>query len=259
VIEFNGKQAGGQYGIPIATKNIMIINVILADHQRVYRIGMAGALAAEDDIRIVGQPHSVAQLMSSLEKFRAHVLVLSSAFLGKMDEIKQIAARQHTAILLLEDSGAWMPSRSSHDIDGVMQRSANESTAVRCIRHLARGGRVLRLARHHHPIEVRQDSVGLRVRERLSQIDLRIIALVVQGCKNREIALHMGTTEHGIKNSLRKIFDKTGVFDRLELALFVLHHGILIQAAGEAYRSPGLNSVAAFQSFQDMGYRRTVN
>jgi len=33
----------------------------------------------------------------------------------------------------------------------------------------------------------------------------------------------------------------------------------LIQAAGEAYRSPGLNSVAAFQSFQDMGYRRTVN
>ena len=42
--------------------------------------------------------------------------------------------------------------------------------------------------------------VGLRVRRRLSQLELRIIALVVQGFKNREIASQLGSTEQGIKN-----------------------------------------------------------
>ena len=78
-----------------------MINVILADHQKIFRIGMASALAAEDDIRIVGQPRSVEQLLNGLERFRAHVLVLSSAFLDKLAEIKQVADRQLTAILLL--------------------------------------------------------------------------------------------------------------------------------------------------------------
>jgi len=118
-----------------------MIKVILADHQRIFRIGMASALAAEDDIRIVGQPHSVEQLLHGLENFRAHVLVLSSAFLGRLDEIKRSAADQQTAILLLEEPGNVIASQFSPEVSGVMQRSADESTALRCIRHLARGGK----------------------------------------------------------------------------------------------------------------------
>jgi DNA-binding NarL/FixJ family response regulator len=235
-----------------------MINVILADHQRIFRIGMASALAAEDDIRIVGQPHSISQLLHGLENFRAHVLVLSSAFLGKLADIKRIADRQHTAILLLEEPGTVMVPQFSTDVNGVMQRSADESTVVRCVRHLARGGRVLRLVRNqtraHH-----LESVSLRGRHRLSQLELRITALVVQGRKNREIALHLGSTEQGIKNSLRRIFDKTGVFDRLELALFVLHHGIVVRGEADSHQATALNSLAAVQAFRDMEYRRTVN
>ena len=76
---------------------------------------MASALAAEDDIRIVGQPLSISQLLHGLENFRAHVLVLSSAFLAKIDEIKRIADRQHTAILLLEEPGNVIVSQFSPD------------------------------------------------------------------------------------------------------------------------------------------------
>ena len=96
-------------------------------------------------------------------------------------------------------------SQTSGWFGQVMQRSADEATVIRCVRHLARGERVLSFVRNRS-VEIHQDSVGLRVRQRLSQLELRIVALLVQGLKNREIASHVGSTEHGIKNSLRRIF-----------------------------------------------------
>ena len=42
--------------------------------------------------------------------------------------------------------------------------------------------------------------------------------------RNKEIAYQIGTTEQVIKNYLRKVYDKLGVSDRLELALYCLHH-----------------------------------
>jgi DNA-binding NarL/FixJ family response regulator len=75
--------------------------------------------------------------------------------------------------------------------------------------------------------------VGTRVRDRLTPKEMRIVALIVQGCKNREIAIRLKTTEQVIKNYLRSIYDKTGVSDRLELALFTIHHRVLAQAAAE--------------------------
>lgn len=48
----------------------------------------------------------------------------------------------------------------------------------------------------------------------------RIIALVAEGLNNGDIAAIVGTTEYMIKNYLRRIFDKTGMWTRLELALW---------------------------------------
>jgi len=83
------------------------------------------------------------------------------------------------------------------------------------------------------PDSPEEDMVGLRVRDRLTPKEMRIVALIVQGCKNREIAQRLKTTEQVIKNYLRSIYDKTGVGDRLELALFTIHHRVLAQAAAE--------------------------
>jgi DNA-binding NarL/FixJ family response regulator len=60
---------------------------------------------------------------------------------------------------------------------------------------------------------------------------LKIEALIVQGYKNKDIAVRLGTTEQVIKNYLRNVYDKIGVSDRLELALFTIHHRILLEAA----------------------------
>jgi DNA-binding NarL/FixJ family response regulator len=62
-------------------------------------------------------------------------------------------------------------------------------------------------------------------RERLTAKEIQVATLVWQGLTNREIGKLMGTTEQVIKNHLRSIFDKLGVWSRLELAMYVASHG----------------------------------
>ncbi len=61
------------------------------------------------------------------------------------------------------------------------------------------------------------DLYGTRIPNAREQ---RVIHLVAQGLMNREVAKEMGTTEHVVKNYLRAIYDKLGVDNRLELALW---------------------------------------
>src|SRR5664280_3828002 len=69
--------------------------------------------------------------------------------------------------------------------------------------------------------------VNPRVQPKLSPKEMSIITCITQGKRNKEIAYQLGTTEQVIKNYLRKIYDKLGVSDRLELALYCLHNKII--------------------------------
>ena len=53
-----------------------------------------------------------------------------------------------------------------------------------------------------------------------SEREQQVIQLVAQGLKNREVANAIGTTEHVVKNYLRVIYDKLGLWNRVELALW---------------------------------------
>jgi DNA-binding NarL/FixJ family response regulator len=53
-----------------------------------------------------------------------------------------------------------------------------------------------------------------------SEREQRVIQLVAQGLKNKEVADAIGTTEHVVKNYLRVIYDKLGLWNRVELALW---------------------------------------
>ena len=63
----------------------------------------------------------------------------------------------------------------------------------------------------------RSERYGTRVP---NQREHQVIELVAQGLKNREVADALGTTEHVIKNYLRVIYDKLGLWNRVELALW---------------------------------------
>jgi DNA-binding NarL/FixJ family response regulator len=122
-------------------------------------------------------------------------------------------------------------------VQGVIYRSASSTIVVEAIRRLARGQSFLQ-GPNAGEVEVDDDQVGARVQRRLTGRELRIIAAIVQGYKNREIADQLATSEQVIKNALRTIFDKIGVSDRLELALFVVHHRILAQATASVALHP---------------------
>jgi two-component system nitrate/nitrite response regulator NarL len=67
---------------------------------------------------------------------------------------------------------------------------------------------------------IREQGAALSTRER------EIVVLVAQGFKNKEMAERMFISEQTVKNHLHNIFDKLGVSDRLELALYAIHHNL---------------------------------
>jgi DNA-binding NarL/FixJ family response regulator len=76
---------------------------------------------------------------------------------------------------------------------------------------------------------VPQGSARPRDRSPLSQREREIVALVAQGYKNKEMAEKMFISEQTVKNHLHNIFDKLGVSDRLELALYAIHKGLHVE------------------------------
>jgi DNA-binding NarL/FixJ family response regulator len=65
----------------------------------------------------------------------------------------------------------------------------------------------------------------MQPRERLSPKEIEVATKVWKGQTNRDIAREIGTSEQVVKNYLRTTFDKLGVWSRLELALYIAHHG----------------------------------
>jgi DNA-binding NarL/FixJ family response regulator len=61
----------------------------------------------------------------------------------------------------------------------------------------------------------------------LSAKEIKIVTYIVEGRTNKDIARTMQTSEQVVKNHLGKIFDKLGVFNRLELALYALDNHLV--------------------------------
>lgn len=85
----------------------------------------------------------------------------------------------------------------------------------------------------------------MQPRNRLTPREIEVAALVWEGMTNREIGQTIGTTEQVVKNYLRVIFDKLGVWSRLELALYIANHGgedwrhqLVAEAAADSHPHP---------------------
>jgi DNA-binding NarL/FixJ family response regulator len=173
-------------------------------------------------------------MLNALERLRAQVLLVSTFFLPELAEIQSLTARSSVATLVLAEPGDEASAFVAMGVQGVVYRSINGSSIVEAVRRLARGEPFVHTP-NSEVTEIGEDLVGIRVRDRLSEKELRIIAAVVRGYKNRDIATQLYTTEQVVKNALRGIFDKIGVSDRLELALFVLHHRMLAHATAAVH------------------------
>ena len=207
-----------------------MLKVILADNQAIFRAGAAKVLAVEDDVRIVAQAQTSEQMLMALERFRASVLILSPVLVPDLAPVLSAARQQKTRLVLVAENGEDPGKYLKNGVGGVVFRSVTGSALVDCVRKVAKGETWVQDVRSLAEASD-SDQVGARVRDRLTPRELSIVALIVQGYKNKEIATRLGTTEQVIKNYLRNVYDKVGVSDRLELALFTIHHRILAEAA----------------------------
>jgi DNA-binding NarL/FixJ family response regulator len=135
-------------------------------------------------------------------------------------------------VILVTENAEHIPDNIANLLDGIICRSIAGPDLIESVRRVARGQRFIQ--RTNVTTMQSTDTVGARVRDRLTPKEMQIVALIVQGCKNKDIANQLGTKEQVIKNYLRGIYDKIGVSDRLELALFTIHHRVLAEAAARA-------------------------
>ncbi len=206
--------------------------VILADSQAIFRAGTAKVLAMDEDLRIVAQCADLERMLHAITTFPGAIVLFAASLRPESARLRTMLEAAGSRAIVIAENNESASAYLHQGFRGVVFRNVTGPSLIECVRRVAIGETWVppQLALAESPEE---DMVGTRVRDRLTPKEMRIVALIVQGCKNREIAIRLKTTEQVIKNYLRSIYDKTGVSDRLELALFTIHHRVLAQAAAE--------------------------
>jgi DNA-binding NarL/FixJ family response regulator len=206
--------------------------IILADNQMIFRTGVARVLSMEADLQVVAQCADLGRLREAIDSFRSSIVLFPAAMAENMQEVMGwIEAAGSKAVIVLEN-GAELCDEVAQRAEGVILRSVSGAQLVGFLHRVAAGERIVQHANVRSAPS--QDRIGTRVLARLTPKEVQIIALVADGCKNKQIATALDTREQVVKNYLRVIYDKTGVSDRLELALFTVNHRVLAEAAEQA-------------------------
>ncbi len=226
-----------------------VIRVILADSEAIFRVGMSKILAAEEDLEVVAQTETMSQTLSAVADVPAHVVLFEAGLSPTpADAISEVARRALPgARLILVTPRAGEQETVDYlrrGVRGILARAVSPDLLVRCVRKVAAGETWLDKQGVNWVIEAYRtqalQGTAPRQQLRLSEKEMLIISGVTQGMKNKDIAREVGTTEQVVKNYLRKIYDKLQVADRLELALYSMHHRLL-----DGYVVPVANGAVA--------------
>jgi DNA-binding NarL/FixJ family response regulator len=216
--------------------------IIIADNQAIYRTGLAKLLATEDENHLVAQCSDCARLLRAVKSFRGATVIVASTLAPDFAMLTLMMKAANSRMIVIAENIESYRQYTSQGATGVIFRGTTSAVLVDCVRRVGAGDTAVR------PIGVplapeQEDHVGANVQARLETKELKIVSLLVQGMKNKEIADRFNTTEQVVKNVLRGIFDKTGVSDRLELALFIFHHRVLAAAVAEVGATMELETV----------------
>ena len=206
--------------------------LILADSQAIFRAGTAKVLAMDEELRIIAQCTDLDRMYHAITTFPGAIVLFASSLRPDLTRLRMLLETMGSRGVVIAENNEPATAYLQQGFRGVIFRNVTGNALVECVHRVAAGDTWVP-PQLMLPDSPEEDMVGTRVRDRLTPKEMRIVALIAQGCKNREIALRLKTTEQVIKNYLRSIYDKTGVSDRLELALFTIHHRVLAQAASE--------------------------
>lgn len=230
--------------IPVISENSagdgkgQFVRVIVADTQAIFRAGLRKIFALEDDIRVVGQAETLAQAQAAVKKFSSDIVIFEAALAANPVETVAELLRQSPEVRFVvvtpnsdEELTLELFRRGVH---GIVPREVEPELLLECLRRVAAGETWLDPQATRWVLNAYRNQnnrpTGARPKVQLTPKESLIVSCVTQGMKNKEIALRVGTTEQVVKNYLRKVYDKLGVADRLELALYCLNHHVVDNA-----------------------------
>jgi len=212
------------------------IRIIVADDHRIFRDGLCKLLALELDFHVVGETGDGDTAFQLAQELCPDILLLDLAMRPDGLEVLRNLANQPASstrcILLtaaIENSQIVEALRLG--ARGVVLKESATAVLLKCIRSVMAGqywigneavADLVKLVR-----EITAPAPRTCPRNGLTPRELQVIATIVAGYSNREIAQKFTISEDTVKHHLTNIFDKLGVSSRLELATYAISHRLV--------------------------------
>ena len=205
-----------------------MIRVLIADDHGVVRDGLAGLIAAQPDLEVVGAVENGAEAVESCRQKRPDV-VLMDLEMPELDGIEATrlirAAHPETAVLVLTSfsDARRITAALASGAAGYLLKDSSAEDVVRGIRAAAAGGAPLDPQAARLLLEAKDAPdplAGISPRER------EVFALLLDGLPNKLIAQRLGISEKTVKTHLTNIFRRIGVTDRVQAVLWAERQGL---------------------------------
>ena len=213
------------------------IRLMIADDHSIFRDGLKKLIETQPDFTLVGEASDGIEAVKRARELKPDVLTLDLSMprmsgLEVAAELNRTQAGVRIIMLVAELDRAGTIKALENGVRGIVLKESATELLFKAIRCVMAGeywvGRdmvsdlVKTLGRlSNESGEPRRNKFGLTRRE------LEVLPFIVAGLTNKEIADKHGLSEETIKHHLTNIFDKTGVSNRLELALFAVDHKIV--------------------------------
>jgi len=221
-----------------AEKRKATVRIVIADDHPIVRDGLKKLLMLEDDFEVVGEAGDGREVLDRVQELDPDVLLLDLRMpnldgLSALQALQQTNKRTRVIVLTASEDKNEFVQAMKLGCSGIVLKQTAPDLIVKSIRKVNAGE--IWLDSHTTAAVMRQFQTGSeasgapgkgRERSPLSAREREIVALVAQGYKNKEMAEKMFISEQTVKNHLHNIFDKLGVSDRLELALYAIHKNI---------------------------------
>ena len=210
-----------------------MIRVVLADDHAVVRSGLAGLVESADDLEVVGVARDGSEAVELVREHRPDVAVMDLQ-MPVLDGVQATRAivdgGTGTEVLVLTSFSdhARIDAAISAGAVGYLLKDAEPETLLDGIRAVARGESPLdpRAARRLLSSGARRGDRPPPPASGLSPREVQVLRLVVDGLLNKQIAVRLAITERTVKAHLTSAYQRIGVSDRTQAALWVERHGL---------------------------------
>jgi two-component system nitrate/nitrite response regulator NarL len=216
------------------------IKLLIADDHAIFRDALRTLLNSEEEITIVGEAQNGAECIKMLGKLKPDILLLDLHMPDKdgfavLQEVNFDTLPTRVIVLTAAEDDRDLVRAMRLGARGVVLKESAIDLLVKSI-HRVHAGEIW--LDGHMTAEVinafsASSKSGARSKKPLlSDREMEVVQLIAQGCQNKEIGTKLFISEQTVKNHLHNIFDKLGVSDRLELALYAIHHRLIDGPSG---------------------------